>query len=122
MKQDVTLPKNEFASFTRYISYSPYKMRLVANLVKRRRFQEAVAILDHVTHGGAGVIRKILQSVASVAASTNHNIDEDILYVKNILVDEGPRRKKIWRRGRGRADLLQKRFCHVKVVVGVMKE
>ena len=39
-----------------------------------------------------------------------------MLYVKELLVNEGPRLKRMWPRGRGRADRLQKRMCHISVV------
>jgi large subunit ribosomal protein L22 len=42
---------------------------------------------------------------------------EDMLYIKDIRVDDGPRMKRVWFRGRGRADMLLKRMCHITVVV-----
>jgi large subunit ribosomal protein L22 len=44
-------------------------------------------------------------------------LDEDMLYVKEVLIDEGPRMKRVWFRARGRADMLLKRLCHVTVVI-----
>jgi large subunit ribosomal protein L22 len=40
-----------------------------------------------------------------------------MLYIKEVCIDEGPRMKRIWIRGRGRADMLLKRMCHITVVV-----
>jgi large subunit ribosomal protein L22 len=41
----------------------------------------------------------------------------DALYVSEAVVDDGPRMKRLWARGRGRADILLKRFCHIKIAV-----
>ena len=51
------------------------------------------------------------------ALVANDKLDEDMLYVKEIRVDEGPRLKRIWCRARGRADQLLKRMCHITVTV-----
>jgi large subunit ribosomal protein L22 len=40
-----------------------------------------------------------------------------MLYVRDVLVNEGPRMKRVWFRARGRADMLLKRMCHITVVV-----
>jgi len=40
-----------------------------------------------------------------------------MLFVKEIFIDEGPRLKRVWFRGRGRADMQLKRMCHITVVV-----
>ena len=48
----------------------------------------------------------------------NKNLDEGMLYVKELLVDVGPSMKRMWARGRGRADRLIKRSCHLSVVIG----
>jgi large subunit ribosomal protein L22 len=68
-------------------------------------------------HKGARLIRKTVVSAASNALSRDKQLDEDMLYIKEIKIDEGPRMKRIWYRGRGRADMLLKRMCHITVVV-----
>jgi len=47
----------------------------------------------------------------------NKKLDEDMLYIKDVQVNEGPRIKRVWFRGRGRADMLLKRMCHITVVI-----
>jgi large subunit ribosomal protein L22 len=44
-------------------------------------------------------------------------LEEEMLYVREIYIDEGPRLRRIWFRGRGRADMQVKRLCHITVVV-----
>jgi large subunit ribosomal protein L22 len=102
---------------TKYLLVSPYKIRPVADLIRRKPYSEAMSLLENMPHRGAKIIRKTVKSAASNALSRNKQLDEDMLYVKEILVDEGPRMKRIWFRARGRADMLLKRMCHVTVVV-----
>ena len=89
----------------------------MANLVRRRSYPEAIAILENMPHKGARLIRKTVKSAASNALDLNKKLDEDMLYVKEIMIDEGPRLKRHWCRARGRADTLLKRLCHITVVI-----
>ena len=102
---------------SRFLIGSPYKIRPVADLIRRRPYPEAVSILENMPHKGARLIRKTVKSAASNALSDNKKLDEDMLYVREIFIDEGPRLKRIWFRGRGRADMQLKRMCHITVVV-----
>jgi large subunit ribosomal protein L22 len=66
---------------------------------------------------GAKLISGTLKSAMANALNANDKLDEDMLYVKEIRIDEGPRLKRVWFRARGRADQLLKRMCHITVVV-----
>jgi len=68
-------------------------------------------------HRGARLIRKTVKSAAGSALERNKKLDEDMLYIKDVQVNEGPRIKRVWFRGRGRADMLLKRMCHITVVI-----
>jgi len=112
--------KNENSSYraiTRYLLVSPYKIRPVADLVRRKPYTEAVALLENMPHKGAKLIKKTMVSAASNALNRDKKLDEEMLYIKEIMVDEGPRMKRVWFRGRGRADMLLKRMCHITVIV-----
>jgi len=104
-------------AISRFLIGSPYKIRPVADLVRRRTYPEAISILENMPHKGAKLIRKTVKSAASNALADNKKLDEDMLYVKEIYIDDGPRLKRVWFRGRGRADMQVKRMCHVTVVV-----
>jgi large subunit ribosomal protein L22 len=106
-----------YRAVSKYLIGSPYKIRPVADLVRRRPYPEAVSILENMPHKGARLIRKTVKSAASNALADNKKLDEDMLYVREIYIDEGPRLKRIWFRGRGRADMQLKRMCHITVVV-----
>jgi large subunit ribosomal protein L22 len=109
--------KTGYKATSKYLIGSPFKIRPVADLVRRRPYPEAVSILENMPHKGARLIGKAVKSAASNALADNKKLDEDMLYVREIYIDEGPRLKRIWFRGRGRADMQQKRLCHITVVV-----
>ena len=109
--------KKGYRAISRFIIGSPYKIRPVADLVRRQPYTEAVSMLENMPQKGARLISKTVKSAASNALSDNKKLDEDMLYVRDIYIDEGPRLKRIWFRGRGRADMQLKRMCHITVVV-----
>ena len=109
--------KTGYKAISKFLIGSPYKIRPVADLVRRLPYSEAVSILENMPHKGAKLIRKTVKSAASNALSDNKKLDEDMLYVREIYIDEGPRLKRVWFRGRGRADMQLKRMCHITVVI-----
>ena len=113
----VTESRPGYRAKTKFIIASPYKIRPVAALIRRKLYPEAMALLENMPHRGARLIRKTLKSAASNALSLNKQLDEDMLYVREVFIDEGPRLKRIWYRARGRADMLLKRLSHITVVI-----
>jgi large subunit ribosomal protein L22 len=106
-----------YKAVSKFLICSPYKIRPVANLIRRKTYTEALSILENMPHKGAKLIRKTLRSAGANALSVSKNLDEDMLYVREIMIDDGPRMKRLWCRARGRADMLLKRLCHITVVV-----
>ena len=109
--------KTGYRAISKYLMGSPFKIRPVADLVRRKPYTEAMSVMENMPHKGARLIRKTVKSAASNALVGNKQLDEDMLYVREIYIDEGPRLKRIWFRGRGRADMQLKRMCHITVVV-----
>jgi large subunit ribosomal protein L22 len=109
--------KSGYRAISKYLIASPYKIRPVANIVRRKTYPEAISLLENMPHKGARLISKTVKSAASNALSSNKKLDEDMLYVREISVDEGPRLKRVWFRGRGRADMQLTRMCHITVVI-----
>lgn len=109
--------RSGYKAVSKFIIASPYKIRPVADLVRRRSYPEAMAVLKTMPHRGAKLIWKTVKSAASNALEQNKKLDEDMLYIKEVMVNEGPRLKRIWFRARGRADMLLKRLCHISVVI-----
>jgi large subunit ribosomal protein L22 len=106
-----------YRATAKWLMASPSKVRPVADLVRRKPYAEAVAILDNVPNKGARLIKKVVVSAAANALDRNRKLDEGMLYVREIRIDEGPRMKRVWFRARGRADMLLKRMCHISCVI-----
>ncbi|MDR0289869.1 MAG: 50S ribosomal protein L22 [Treponema sp.] len=109
--------KTGYRAISKFLMGSPYKIRPVADLVRRRPYPEAMSVLENMPHKGARLIRKTVKSAASNALSGNKQLDEDMLYIREIFIDDGPRLKRVWFRGKGRVNTLLKRMCHITVVV-----
>ena len=109
--------KTGYIATSKFLVASPTKVRPVANVLKLKSYTEAMAILENMPHKGARLLGKVMKSAASNALNRNKKLDEDMLFVKEIRIDEGPRLKRLWCRGRGRADTLLKRMCHITVIV-----
>jgi len=78
---------------------SATKVRRIADNVRRKPYVEAIALLDVLPHKGARLLRKLIQSAAANALAQNKNLDESMLYVKELLIDVGPTMKRMWARG-----------------------
>jgi large subunit ribosomal protein L22 len=109
--------KSGYRAVSKYLLGSPFKIRPVADLVRRKPYPEAMSVLENIPQKGARFIRKTVKSAASNALAGNKQLDEDMLYVREIYIDDGPRLKRIWFRGRGRADMQVKKMCHITVII-----
>ena len=100
----------------RYLRIAPRKVRLVADLIRGKRIEEARNILNFTIKKAAPPLLKLLRS-ATANAKNNFQLDESNLYITKILVDEGPKYKRWRARARGRAEEIQKKTSHVTVVL-----
>ena len=109
--------KKGYVATSKFLIASPTKVRPVAKLVNQQPCTKALAILANMPQKGAVLINATLKSAIANALNLNNKLDEDMLYVKEIRIDEGPRLMRVWFRARGRADQLLKRMCHFTVIV-----
>ena len=109
------LPNAKYKAIAKYLPISPSKVRPLADLVRSKNYVEAEALLKTLPNKGAGFLLKVLRSAAANAINLNQHVDEEKLCVKDLLVGEGNRQKRIWARGRGRADRQLKRYAHIAV-------
>lgn len=107
-----------FSANVPFLRVSATKVRRIADNIRRKPYTEAIALLDILPHKGARYLRKLIQSAASNALASNKALDEGMLFVKDLQVNVGPTMKRMWARGRGRADRLLKRTCHISVILG----
>jgi len=99
----------------RFTRIAPRKARLVADLIRGKRSEEALNILTFTPKAAARIIIKLLRS--AIANATQKKIDVDRLYVKTIAVDQGPTMKRFMPRALGRATSIRKRTSHITIVL-----
>jgi large subunit ribosomal protein L22 len=105
----------------RYLRIAPRKVRLVADLIRGKKVDQARAILDFSLKRAAKPLRKLLDSAVANALH-NFQLDEKTLSISKITVDEGPKLKRWRARARGRATEIQKKTSHVTLVLEGEKE
>ena len=105
----------------RYLRVSPQKARLVLDLIKGRRVEEARNTLAFTKKRVAAHVGKLLQSALDNAnfLATEKNVDVEIdnLYVKRAVANDGPRMKRIRPAPQGRAYRYQRRISHIELVL-----
>ncbi|KAA5533029.1 50S ribosomal protein L22 [Paenimyroides baculatum] len=99
---------------------SPRKMRLVADLVRGQKVENALNILKFNTKEASGRIEKLLLSAIAnwQAKNAEASIEEAELFVKEIRVDGGAMLKRLRPAPQGRAHRIRKRSNHVTIVLG----
>ena len=100
----------------RYVRVSAYKAREVLDLIRGKHVADADEILQFVERDIAIIIRKALASAVANAAN-NDGQDPEALFVSACYADEGPTLKRFRPRARGRAGRINKRTCHITVIV-----
>jgi len=106
----------EVRAVAKYIRVQPRKVRLVAHEVIGKPAQKMADILRFHPSKGAFYLRKVIMS-AVANAEENHGLSADVLIIKEVRADEGPRIKRIQARAMGRANRILKRTSHITVVV-----
>lgn len=103
---------------------SPRKARLVADLIRGKKVNQALGILTYQPQQAAPVIKKVLMSAVANWQNKNEDskIDDADLYVKTIMIDGGRILKRIRPRAQGRAHRIKKRSQHITIVVGTPED
>src|SRR5210317_122657 len=107
----------ETRSIVRGVRLSADKGRLVADLIRGKKVDQALNTLMFTQKKAAGIIKKALES-AIANAEHNDGADIDELKVKSIYVDKGAILKRIRARAKGRAGKIVKQTSHITVTVG----
>ena len=115
----------EARCLTRFIRIAPRKMRLLADLVRGRKVNDALEVLQFSPKGAARPVEKAIRSALSNLLQNEgaKDIDVDDAFVRAIFVDEGPTMKRYTPRAMGRATVIRKRTSHLTVwVAGEISE
>lgn len=104
----------------KYIRISSRKVKIVLDLIRGKKADEALAILMYTPKAAAPVVEKLLNS-AIANAENNLGMDRESLYVAETFANEGPTLKRYWARSHGRADQILKRTSHITVILDQVK-
>src|SRR5262250_1428716 len=111
----------EFRAQARFMRVSPQKARLVLNLIKGQKVENALNTLAFTKKRVAATVEKLLRSAVENAnfLSTEKNIDVDLdnLYVKQAVANDGPRMKRIRPAPMGRAYRYVRRISHIEILL-----
>src|SRR5450755_5149690 len=111
----------EFRAQARYMRVTPQKARLVLNLIKGRRVEDALNTLIFTKKRVAATVEKLLRSALENAnyLSSEKGIDVDVdkLYVKDAIANDGPRMKRIRPAPMGRAFRYVRRIAHLEITL-----
>ena len=107
----------ETRAIVRGVRLSVDKGRLVADLIRGKKVDQALQILTFTQKKAAGIVKKALES-AIANAEHNDGADIDELRVKIIHVEQGATLKRFAARAKGRGNRISKPTCHIYVTVG----
>ena len=107
----------ETRSVVRGVRLSVDKGRLVADLIRGKKVDQALNILTFTQKKAAGIVKKALES-AIANAEHNDGADVDELKVKTIHVEKGASLRRFDARAKGRGVRIEKQTCHIYVTVG----
>ena len=111
----------EFRAQTRFVRVSPQKARLVLDLIKGKRVEEALNTLAFAKKRIAPKIEKLVRSAVEnanyLSGEKNLDVDLDNLYVKHAVANDGPRMKRIRPAPMGRAFRYVRRIAHIEIAL-----
>ena len=101
----------------KYIRISSRKVKIVIDLIRGKKVDEALAILAFTPKAASPVVAKVLNSAIANAVN-NQELDRNDLYVAEVYANPGPTLKRYVARSRGSASPMLKRTSHISVVLG----
>src|SRR5256885_14196937 len=103
----------------RYLRITPRKVRVVADLIRGKNVNAALAQLTFVEKRAAEPLAKLLRSAVANAeqAAKDQNLDVDQLTVKELMVDQGPSLRRFMPRAMGRAFKVLKKTSHISLTI-----
>jgi large subunit ribosomal protein L22 len=111
----------EFRAEARFMRVSPQKARLVLDLIKGRKVEDALNTLAFTKKRVAPTIEKLLRSAVEnanyLSTEKGTDVDVDNLYVKRAVANDGPRMKRIRPAPMGRAYRYVRRIAHIEIAL-----
>ena len=106
----------EAKAYLKYLRISPRKVQIVADLIRGKDVNTAMAVLMQTPKAASEPLIKLLKS-AVANAENNNNMDVEKLYVSQVFATPGPILKRVMPRAQGRAYRINKRTSHVTMAV-----
>ncbi len=103
-------------AIAKHVRISPYKVRIVLDIIRGKGYREAVAILENTPKSASLPIKKVLMSAAA-NAENNLGYNKENLFVAAAFADQGPTLKRIQPVSKGRAYRILKRTSHITIVL-----
>lgn len=112
--------KSKYIARLRNVPTSPRKMRIVADMVRGMDVEQAMHVLQHTNKEAAGRLYKLVRSAIANWEVKNEGkrLEDNALYIKEIMVDGGRMLKRIQPAPQGRAYRIRKRSNHVTLILG----
>ena len=120
-QRERTLADNEARAVTRLLRVSPQKLNLLAQLIRGKRVDKALADVTFSRKRIARDVKKTLES-AIANAENNHDLDVDALVVSEAYVGKGLVMKRLKAGARGRSSRIEKPFAQITVIVRQVEE
>ena len=99
----------------RYVRISSRKVRIVIDLIRGKKVDEALAILKFTPKSASPVVEKLLKS--AIANAEYKGMNRDSLYVAAVYADQGPTLKRMMPRAKGSGALILKRSSHITIIL-----
>ena len=115
-QENVQTATLEAKATLRYARISSRKVKIVADLIRGKKADEALAIVKYTPKASSEIIEKLLKS-AIANAENNHGMNRGNLIVSEIYANQGPTLKRIRPAAKGSAVRIRKRTCHITIVV-----
>ena len=100
----------------KYARIAPRKVKIVADLIRGKNVDEALAIVKFTPKASSEIVEKLLKS-AIANAENNHGMDRSKLVVSSIYANQGPTLKRIRPAAKGSAVRIRKRTSHITIVL-----
>ena len=104
----------------KFVRISDTKARIVLDQIKGKGVIEAMGILKYSPRYAAEIIEKVLKSAIANAVN-NNELDDNNLYVADVVANQGPTLKRIRPRAQGRAYRINKKTAHISIYLDEKK-
>ncbi|MGQ9660985.1 MAG: 50S ribosomal protein L22 [Kiritimatiellia bacterium] len=111
----------DVAATTRFVRLSPFKARGLVRKLRGKPVHEALKLVEFSPTKAAQLVSKTIRSAIANAAN-NAKLPVEHLWIKEAVIEEGPRLKRYWPRSRGMVRPILRRTAHIRIVLTNAKE